>query len=275
MGHERTRPEYTYDTQAIHSPLRTVPRSTPSDRLIQQLADVGSVSVLTGAGISAESGLSTFRDPDGLWEKFDPQELANVNAFLSNPELVQGWYNHRRELALDVAPNPGHEALVDLETVVSNFTLITQNVDDLHHRAGSTDVVELHGNITRNYCMECEREATDDDLAPIAEGEPARCPACGGLIRPDVVWFGERLPAAALRRAQRAAQQADVFLSIGTSAAVQPAASLPLRAQATGAYVAEVNVRPTEITGQVNESVRGKAGDVLPALAEAVRRHVE
>lgn len=248
-------------------------RSDFSKTLIDRLAEADHVAVLTGAGISAESGLSTFRDPGGLWDKFDPQELANVDAFLSNPELVQSWYSHRRELALEVEPNPGHEALAELEKRVPHFTLITQNVDDLHHRAGSDNVVELHGNITRNYCMECEREATDEDLAPIAEGEPARCPSCDGLIRPDVVWFGEMLPPDALRQASRASERAGVFLSIGTSAAVQPAASLPLRAKASGAYVAEVNVRSTEITRQVDESLRGKAGDVLPTLTDAVAQH--
>lgn len=241
-----------------------------SDTLIDQLVDAAHVAVLTGAGISAESGIPTFRDPEGLWEKFDPQELANVNAFLENPELVQGWYVHRRNLAQETTPNAAHEALTQLEQHIDTFTLITQNVDNLHQRAGSENVVELHGNITRNYCIDCERSASDDEMASIAEGEPARCPECGGYIRPDVVWFGEMLPQEALRQANDAATQADVFLSVGTSAVVQPAAGLPLTAKQHGAYLVEVNIEETAITDYADTVLRGKAGDVLPSLVSAV-----
>ncbi len=250
--------------------MTVVPEPPFSDTLPDLLAQADRIAVLTGAGISAESGIPTFRDPGGIWEEFDPQELANVQAFLDNPDLVQRWYAHRRQLALDTEPNDGHRALAALERRVSHFTLITQNVDNLHQRAGSERVVELHGNITRNYCMDCEREAADEELASLAEGEPARCPECGGLIRPDVVWFGEMLPPDALHTAQDAAQQADVFLSVGTSAIVHPAAGLPLLAKDHGAYVAEVNIKPSAITDRVDELVRGKAGEVLPILAEAV-----
>jgi len=242
-----------------------------SDALVDRLADARRVVVLTGAGISAESGIPTFRDPDGLWEKFDPQELANVEAFLDNPELVQGWYRHRRQLVEEAEPNAGHRALADLEAHVDALTVVTQNVDALHTRAGSSDVVELHGNITHNYCMECERPADASTVdAAIAEGTPARCPECDGLIRPDVVWFGEQLPPAAIERASTAAEQADVLLSVGTSAVVYPAARLPLVAQEHGAYVAEINPDTTGITEAVDESIRGTAGAVLPALHDAV-----
>lgn len=242
-----------------------------SETLVDRLADADHAAVLTGAGISAESGIPTFRDPDGLWEKFDPQELANVEAFLDNPELVQGWYRHRRQLVKEAAPNAAHRALAEMEAHVSGVTVITQNVDDLHNRAGSSTVVELHGNITHNYCMDCERVAEPETVdASIEEGEPARCPECNGLIRPDVVWFGEMLPPDALETATTATEQADVFLSVGTSAVVYPAARFPLVARQNGAYVAEVNPDTTGVTGDVDESIRGPAGEVLPALVDAV-----
>jgi len=242
-----------------------------SDTLVDRLANADHVAVLTGAGISAESGIPTFRDPDGLWEEFDPQELANVEAFLENPELVQGWYRHRRQLVEEAEPNAGHRALAEMEADVSALTVITQNVDDLHNRAESSTVIELHGNITHNYCMDCERPAAADTVdAAIQDGTPARCPDCDGLIRPDVVWFGERLPPDAIERADAATKQADVFLSVGTSAVVFPAAQFPLDARANGAYVAEINPDTTGITGEVDESIRGPAGEVLPALRDAV-----
>jgi NAD-dependent deacetylase len=242
-----------------------------SDTLIDRLAEAEHVAVLTGAGISAESGIPTFRDPDGLWEKFDPQELANVEAFLDNPELVQGWYQHRRQLVEEAEPNDGHRALADLEAHVATLSVITQNVDDLHNRAGSSTVIELHGNITHNYCMDCERPAEAETVdAAIQNGTPARCPECDGLIRPDVVWFGEMLPPDAVEAADDVTQQADVFLSIGTSAVVYPAAQFPMEARANGAYVAEVNPDTTGITDEVDESLRGPAGEILPALCNAV-----
>jgi len=242
-----------------------------SDALVDRLAKADHVAVLTGAGISAESGIPTFRDPGGLWEEFEPQELANVEAFLDNPELVQGWYRHRRQVVEDAEPNAGHRALADLEAHVSGVSVVTQNVDDLHNRAGSSTVIELHGNITHNYCMDCERAAVPKIVdAAIQDGEPARCPECDGLIRPDVVWFGERLPPDAVEQADAATERADVFLSVGTSAVVYPAARYPVVARQQGAYVAEINPDTTGVTGDVNESIRGPAGEVLPALVDAV-----
>ena len=242
-----------------------------SDTLVQKLARAERVAVLTGAGISAESGVPTFRDPDGLWQRFRPEELANVEAFMRNPVLVQGWYTHRRKVVEDVAPNPGHEALAALERLVPEFLLATQNVDDLHRRAGSQNIIELHGNLTRSYCIDCGEPAAPDALAALSDDEVARCPNCGGLFRPDVVWFGEMLPEGAMERAAEAAANADVFLSVGTSAVVYPAAGLPLIAADAGAYVAEVNVERSAIARQLNEVVLGKSGEVLPALVEAVR----
>ncbi|MEX1055320.1 MAG: NAD-dependent deacylase [Rhodothermales bacterium] len=239
-----------------------------SDRLAERLAGARSVAVLTGAGISAESGIPTFRDPGGLWDKFKPEELANVNAFLRNPELVQKWYEHRRRVARETEPNPGHLALVDLESMVPDFTLITQNVDDLHRRAGSRNLIELHGNITRSYCIDCEREADLDTLV----GGPVRCPACGGLVRPDVVWFGEMLPEIAVEQAVADAVRAEVFLSVGTSALVDPAAGLPLEARSAGAYVAEVNVERSAIAEELDEVIIGKSGEILPRLVATLRQ---
>ncbi len=246
-----------------------------SDTLVQKLAEAERVAVLTGAGISAESGVPTFRDPGGLWQQFRPEELANIDAFLRNPVLVQGWYAHRRAVVEDVEPNPGHHALAALERLVPHFLLATQNVDDLHRRAGSLTVVELHGNLTRSTCADCGEPASRDDLAAIEHGAEARCRACGGLLRPDVVWFGEMLPEGALERAAAAAAEADVFLSVGTSAVVYPAAGLPLVAKEAGAYVAEVNVERSAIAGEMSEVVLGPSGEVLPALVEAVRAFIE
>ncbi|MEM0963613.1 MAG: NAD-dependent deacylase [Bacteroidota bacterium] len=239
-----------------------------SSTLVRRLAQARRVAVLTGAGISAESGVPTFRDPGGLWQRFRPEELANVEAFLANPELVQGWYAHRRQVVEEVVPNDGHRALAALEQWVvgrgGEFLLATQNVDGLHQRAGSERVVELHGSITRTHCIDCHTPAD----ASAAEGGPLTCEACGGLVRPDVVWFGEMLPEEAIGEAQLAAAACDVFLSIGTSAVVYPAAGLPLIARQAGAYVAEVNPTPSDIAWRLHEQIGGRAGDVLPLLVE-------
>ena len=242
-----------------------------SHTLVRRLAQARRVAVLTGAGISAESGVPTFRDPGGLWQQFKPEELANVDAFLANPELVQGWYRHRREVVERVSPNPGHRALAELENLVTarggEFLIATQNVDGLHQRAGSQNVVELHGSIVTSRCIDCHQPApspTDDTLA--------RCPACNGLVRPDVVWFGEMLPEAAIEEASLMAQRADVYLSIGTSSVVYPAAGLPQIAKQSGAYVAEINPTPSDIAWRLDEQVAEAAGVALPALLDAVRR---
>ncbi len=244
--------------------------TTFSDELVERLVSASSVMALTGAGISAESGVPTFRDPGGLWDKFKPEELANVDAFLENPVLVQTWYGHRRRIIEEVAPNPGHLALAELESLLPEVSVITQNVDGLHQEAGSTNVAELHGNLRRAYCVDCETPAGEDALSPEAENV-AMCRECGGLIRPDVVWFGEMLPMDQVRRAENAVQKADVCLSIGTSAIVYPAAGIPQQARANGAYVAEINVEPSAIADQIDETIIGKAGEVLPAIVEAVR----
>ncbi|MBK9114706.1 MAG: NAD-dependent deacylase [Betaproteobacteria bacterium] len=226
------------------------------------------VAVLTGAGVSAESGVPTFRDAQqGLWAQFDPLELATPSGFARNPRRVWDWYAMRREMVGRVAPNPGHFALAALERRVPEFLLATQNVDGLHQRAGSARVVELHGNITR---VRCSREGTviarwdaGDDAAP------PRCPQCGAFLRPDVVWFEELLPPDALAAAESAARRCDVLIVAGTSAEVYPAAALPDAALSRGARVVEVNPSETPLSAHADDVLRGPAGAVLPALVAA------
>ncbi|MBI3006431.1 MAG: NAD-dependent deacylase [Ignavibacteriales bacterium] len=240
-----------------------------SRTLLTKLEHAGSVCALTGAGISAESGVPTFRGDNGLWSKFKPEELANFDAFIRNPALVWEWYSYRKKVMRDVRPNPGHEALVSLERMVADFTLITQNVDNLHRRAGNKNVLELHGNIERSYCIDCGRFVHDVVIAE--KGRVPACEHCGGLVRPDVVWFGEFLPQEIFADAEQAARRADVFLCIGTSAVVYPAASLSLIAKEAGSYVVEINVERTDLSSRFDETVLGKAGDILPSLIREFR----
>ena len=243
----------------------------PSETLVRRLAAAERVVVLTGAGVSAESGIPTFRDAGGLWDRFRPEELANVEAFLRNPELVQAWYRHRREVAQSKQPNPAHHAIRELEEMTPDFTLVTQNVDGLHARAGSQNMLELHGNVMRSYCIDCGRDAEDLPASEPGGGEVLRCTACGGMIRPGVVWFGEMLPEEAIQAAYRASEAADVLLSVGTSAIVYPAAALPGLARRSGAYVAEFNVEPSALAHEMDEVVLGPAGTTLPRLVALVR----
>lgn len=236
--------------------------------LAEALRGAGSVAAFTGSGISAESGVPTFREAQtGLWERFDPQRLATPEAFARDPELVWEWYEWRRELISRAEPNPGHLALADLERLVPGFTLITQNVDGLHRRAGSCSVIELHGNILRTRCSR-EGEIVEDFAS---EAKPPPCPRCGAPLRPDVVWFGEMLPPGAFEAASEAARNCEVFLSIGTSSLVYPAASLPFEALEAGATVAEINPDETPLSIGVDYALRGRAGEVLPALLDALR----
>ena len=248
--------------------------SVPNE-LVNALAAAETVAVLTGAGASAESGIATFRDPDGLWEQFSPEELANVEAFLDNPTLVQGWYRYRQAAIEEAAPNAGHRALTRLEQLVPRFACITQNVDNLHQEAGTERVIELHGNIIRSYCIDCGTSHTlDASVANDDDPDPVRCDTCSGLIRPDVVWFGERLPPDAIEAAQEWARGADVFLCVGTSAVVFPAADLPLEALDHGAYVADVNPDTSAVSGKAHVHLQAPAGDALPALVDAVAARI-
>ncbi len=245
--------------------MTNIPAVPP--KLVDCLRSARHVAVLTGAGVSAESGVPTFRDAQtGLWAKYEPGELATPQAFQRNPRLVWEWYAWRRQLVGEAQPNSGHRALADMERHVPQFTLITQNVDGLHQQTGSKNVIELHGNIRRTICFE------DGKLVeswPETEDVPPHCPRCGGLLRPDVVWFGEGLPQQALSTAFEAAESCDLFLSIGTSALVQPAASLPVIALQKGAVAVEINPNPTPLTSHVTYALSGPSGQLLPRLVEA------
>lgn len=229
------------------------------------------VCVLTGAGISAESGIPTFRDAlTGLWAGFRPEELATLDAFERNPAFVWRWYEWRRELVRQARPNAGHLALAELARRVPRLTLVTQNVDGLHQRAGSVDVIEYHGNILRDRCL---AEQIVAERSRDAGGELPRCASCGGLLRPDVVWFGEMIPAVAMRLADAAAADCDVFMSVGTSSLVYPAAGLAEIALSRGVAVIEINPNPTELTTHADPVLAGPAGAILPALLDLIGRH--
>jgi NAD-dependent deacetylase len=255
------------DDRAGFRPDDAVMSAAFDPRLVRALRVARRVGALTGAGISAASGIPTFRDAQtGLWARFRPEELATGEAFRRNPQLVWDWYAWRRGLVAGAAPNAAHLALARLQTRVPEFTLVTQNVDGLHQRAGSTGVVELHGNIHRSKCF---AEGTIHETWEETGERPPRCPSCGAYLRPDVVWFGETLPPSALARADAVARECDLFFSIGTSAAVFPAAQLPVTALRGGATVVEVNKDPTPLTGVATFSLLGAAGTILPALIEA------
>ena len=277
----------------------TGPRHDIPAALAQALRQSRRPVVFTGAGVSAESGIATFRDAlTGLWSRFDAQALATPEAFRAHPDLVWGWYEWRREQALRARPNAAHLAIARLAAHAPALTVITQNVDDLHERAGSPKVLHLHGSLHAPRCADCRapwsraepasadaaaagttaadtRTADAASSAPSGEQdkgrriEPPRCAACGGPVRPGVVWFGESLPADAWRAAQLAAEQCDLLLSIGTSALVYPAAELPQRALATGAVVAQVNPAATPMDARVKFNLRGQAADVLPRLLQS------
>jgi NAD-dependent deacetylase len=223
------------------------------------------VTVLTGAGISAESGVPTFRGEDGLWKNYRAVDLATPNAFDRDPELVWEFYNWRRDLISKVTYNAAHKALVEMEARIPQFTLITQNVDGLHLLAGSNNVLEIHGNLWRIRCIQCDKKIMDRSRNM---GRLPRCKECGGLLRPDVIWFGESLDQHTLQKAFEASRDCQVMLVIGTSAVVQPAASLGLEAKAGGALVAEINLERTVQSGDMDLTLTGKAGEIVPKLVE-------
>lgn len=229
----------------------------------QWLAQARSVAVLTGAGVSAESGVPTFRDANGLWRQYRVQELATQSAFARDPKLVWEWYNWRRSVLAGVKPNPGHFSLADLEKRIPRFTLITQNVDGLHDLAGSRNVLRLHGSIWELRCIACGRQLVD--LRPSIPELPPRC-ECGGLLRPGVVWFGESLPPEVWKSAEAAVQDCELLLVIGTSAVVYPAAGLAQLAKSSGARVVEINLAKTPITHEIDEFLEGPSGELLPRL---------
>jgi len=264
------RPSATPDATASEGEAEQAAVAVPA-ALASRLRAAGRIAVLTGAGISAESGIQTFRDADGLWSRFDPEKVATRAAFRRDPAGVWSWYEERRRRMAEARPNAGHLALARMESLAARMTLVTQNIDGLHRAAGSRRVIELHGNIFRARCF--DEDVVVDEPGAEAEGgggqTPPRCPYCGGYVRPDVVWFGEMLPMAAFQEALASAQRCDVFLSVGTSGLVEPAASLPFEALRAGALVVEVNPEPTPLTAHAAFVLSEPAGAALPRLVRA------
>jgi NAD-dependent deacetylase len=246
------------------------------ERAASALATARRVVVSTGAGMSRESGIPTFRDTqEGLWARFDPQQLATESGFRAAPARVWSWYEYRRARMAACEPHAGHRALVELEALVPDLTVVTQNIDGLHQLAGSAHVVELHGSIRRVRCIDCGLPgshparadgAEDPEDAGAAERDPPPCAACGSHLRPDVVWFGEMLPRDATDAAWDLAGRCDVLLVVGTSGMVWPAAELPYVARRGGARVVEINPQPSEVTGVADIFLQGPAGEILPRL---------
>lgn len=234
--------------------------------MIAALQNAHRICVLTGAGISAESGIPTFRGAQtGLWANYNPEELASPEGFSRDPALVWNWYAWRRELISKAAPNPSHYALARLEKILPELEIITQNVDGFHQRAGSQNVIEIHGNIHRNRCSKENILVSDFQV----KGEmPPRCPQCQAFLRPDVVWFGESLPEVKIERAVEVSSYCEVFFSIGTSGLVYPAATLPVLALEHGAVVIEINPASTPLSHQATYTLQGRSGEILPSLFE-------
>lgn len=239
-----------------------------SRELIDKLADSRKIVFFTGSGVSAESGIPTFRGDDGLWKRFSAQELANFDSFMRNPDLVWEWYQYRRRIIHDSHPNAGHQAIVNFEKYF-DVTVVTQNVDNLHQRAGSSRVLELHGNITRNKCVQCGEFYSGE--IHLEDNTPPHC-NCGGLIRPDVVWFGENLPEGVYEQAEERCESCDVMFVIGTSGVVYPAALLPSAALSSGAIVIDVNIDEGDHHHGKRHFIKGRSGEVLPFLFEHVKR---
>lgn len=235
---------------------------------LDRLNSAKKIVFFTGAGISAESGISTFRGKDGIWNKMKPEELANFQAFMRNPNLVWEWYQHRRDIINKVDPNAGHIAIVDLEKYFE-VSIITQNIDNLHRRAGSKTIYELHGNIERNFCVDCNTFYNSGDLE--VTGIAPKCIKCGGLVRPDVVWFGETLPQDQFSSGEKAAECSDICFVVGTSAIVYPAAYIPISAKQAGSYIVEINLEPTEMSQYADYSLFGRSGEILPMILEVVK----
>ena len=270
-----------------------------SDLVLARIREARHIVVFTGAGVSAESGIPTFRDRfEGLWSKYDPEDVATPHAFRARPQFVWDWHVYLADAVRKARPNAGHEAIAQMQHLGPKVTVITQNIDNLHHLAGSSDVVELHGNLFRlkafvdqdemfagdrspiicpvcdGYALfdECDPFAGKEDLAAIslAAGPIPRCPCCGALLRPDIVWFGEHLDPNVLEDAWLAADVCDVLICVGSSLQVEPAASIPWRAHHRGVLVIEINPSQTELSKLADESIVGKAATVLPGLIQAI-----
>ncbi len=230
--------------------------------LKSKLKEAKKLVFFSGAGISAESGISSFRGEDGIWNKLKPEELANFNAFIKNPDLVWEWYQYRKKIVHDSEPNPAHKTIAELEKYFE-VTVVTQNVDNLHRRAGSNTIYELHGNIEKNYCVSCRKRYDYQEFEQ--DGKVPRC-SCGGLIRPDIVWFGEFLPQDQFSAAEQSVKKCDILFVVGTSAVVYPAAYIPITAKEHGKFLVEINVENTELSRFVDVSMQGKAGEILPSI---------
>jgi NAD-dependent deacetylase len=239
-----------------------------SDKLLTACDPSRKIVVVTGAGISAESGIPTFRGDEGLWKTYRAEELATPWAFQKDPKLVWEWYDWRRGIIARAQPNAGHLAIAEMESFFPSFVLITQNVDGLHRKAGSTAMIEIHGNLWRLRCVNDGR-VHDDYRVPMPD-MPPRC-ECGGLLRPDVVWFGESLNPSDLTRAYEMVDSCDVLFVVGTSAVVQPVAGFPRFAKKHGACLVEINTAPTSLSSIVDWSLQGSAGIILPALMNKLR----
>jgi NAD-dependent deacetylase len=233
--------------------------------LMDRLKKARRVVVLTGAGVSAESGLPTFRGDGGLWKKYQAEDLASLNGFLEKPAVVWEWYEYRRSIYAGAKPNAGHLAIANFEEIFPEFTLVTQNTDGLHARAGNENMLELHGSLRRNRCHACGR-LFPEKVEPNGQ-IPPRC-SCGGMLRPDVVWFGEPLSPSILDSALHASSRAEVFFSVGTSALVQPAASLPMLAKRRGGMVVEINVEETPLSVEADYFLKGPASEWLERIKE-------
>ena len=239
-----------------------------NEKVVERLAQAKSLLVITGAGISAESGIPTFRGADGLWKNYRAEELATLDAFERDPETVWQWYDWRRSIIGKAEPNPGHLAIKELEDMFESFLLITQNVDGLHSRSGVKNIVEIHGNLWR---VRCTREGKVSMLMDIPlKSIPPKCD-CGAVLRPDVVWFGESIPSYALDLSFNILEQCDTLIVVGTSGVVYPVASFPQTVKDNGGYVVEVNVEPTPISAIADASLYGNSGDVLPMVVKWLR----
>ena len=241
------------------------------DEFLEKLKGAKSIVFFTGAGISAESGIPTFRGKDGIWNKLKPEELANFDAFLRNTDLVWEWYQHRRQIVRDSKPNPAHIAIAEFEKYFDTV-IVTQNIDNLHRRAGSNTIYELHGNIERNYCIDCNKPFNDPNLN--FPDKAPKCDSCGGLVRPDVVWFGELLPQDTFTKAEESAGESDICFIVGTSAVVYPAAYIPVTAKQNGAYLVEINLESTEMSKFCDYSIFGEAGKTLPLVLEEIKNKI-
>ncbi len=232
------------------------------ESLTEKIKDAKKIVFVTGAGISQESGIPTFRGNDGLWRKYDPMQLATIDAFNKNPKLVWEWYEDRRKNILDAKPNPGHFAIAELEKF-KEVVVLTQNIDGLHQRAGSSNVLELHGSIIRIKCTVCEFE---DDIPSSFESLPPKCTRCDNILRPDVVWFGEPLPQIVWNQAIIEAKTCEIMIITGTSLVVSPANTLPVYAKQNNAILIEVNPEQTQMSSEMDMSIRTTSAKALPSI---------